>query len=279
MKSVAKAPTDDTKEFIGALGGIQTGLGRPFVALVRDANHADGVNEVTQIPPASDLQILDPSLYFQGQRALVVDVPVPPEGTTALSTGTFGAVATYLMLGERGDPLTALQDINQWAGDAYVTYRKPNGQVCIDIHYRGADSSKSAALAKTFTAWVRSRPAGRFKVQVLDADLVGVSACDPGGSADQGLTNSFTPVVDLAVTRSELAAGYFQRGTEVPNGPNGPIFTTTQAWCIADGVTKSAGTSGIAEVARQSGERYRSLTLAVAPGCNSTLAGQLFNGS
>ena len=54
---------------------MQSGLGRPFVELVRDANHADGVNEVTQIPPASDLQMLNPSFYFEGQRALVVDMP------------------------------------------------------------------------------------------------------------------------------------------------------------------------------------------------------------
>ena len=279
MKNVDHASAGDTKDFLGALAGMQSGLGRPFVELVRDANHADGVNQVTQIPPASDLQVLNPSFYFEGQRALVVDTPLAPADTKVLASGTVGAVTTYMMLGERGTPLTALRDSDLWAGDAYVSYRKPNGQVCIDIHYRGSDSSNAAALAKAFTEWARSRPAGRFNVKVLDANLVGVSACDPGGSADQALTNSFSPVVDLAVTRSQLAAGYYQRGTEVPNGPNGPIFTTTQAWCIADEVTSAAGTSGIADVAGQTGARYRSLTLTAAPSCGSTLAGQLFNGT
>ena len=79
-----------------------------------------------------------------------------------------------------------------------------------------------------------------------------------------------------AVTRSSLAALYYEKGTEVPNGPNGPIFTPAQVWCMASRVVSESHADELADLAVGKGSRYQVLTLQAGAACGSNLAGQLF---
>ena len=262
--------------FEAARAKLEVGTGHALAALVRDLGSTDDVNQMNVVPPSSDLQVIDPTVYLNGQRALVVDTPEAPDGATTIDSGTIGASTWYLLVAARLDPERASSAIEAWSGDSFVAYREANGRVCISDVLRGADDTAAGALLDTLTDWRDQVPGGLVKKVVRDGELVSVTACDPGASAKQGLTEGYDRAVRAAVTRSALTAMYYHQGTKVPNGPNGPIFTPTEVWCMASRVVSQAHADELADLAVGKGSRYQSLTLQAGGACGSNLVGQLF---
>jgi hypothetical protein len=262
--------------FERARARLAVGTGRSLVQLVRDVRSTDDLNQLTELPPGSDLQVLDPTVYLDGQRPLVVDAPAVPADATRLDSGTVGAATWYLLIAERLDAQRAFAAVDGWSGDSFVTYRKANGQVCISDVLRAADETTAGSLLGVLQAWQSKVPGDHIKSVERNGDLVNVSACDPGGSAQQELSNGYDNVVQAAVTRSSLAASYYEDGTKVPNGPNGPIFTPAQVWCMASRVVSESHADELADLAVGKGSRYRALTLQAGAACGSNLVGQLF---
>jgi hypothetical protein len=271
----AKAPTIGAS-FERARARLAVGTGRSLVQLVRDVRSTDDVNQLTELPPGSDLQVFDPTVYLEGQRPLVVPAPEAPADATKLDSGTVGAATWYLLIAGRLDAQRAFSAVDGWAGDSFVTYRKANGQVCISDVLRAADETTAGSLLSMLQDWQSKVPGDHVKAIERDGDLVNVTACDPGGSAEQGLSSGYDDVVQSAVTRSSLAALYYEKGTQVPNGPNGPIFTPAQVWCMASRVVSESHADELADLAVGKGSRYQVLTLQAGAACGSNLAGKLF---
>jgi hypothetical protein len=122
-------------------------------------------------------------------------------------------------------------------------------------------------------------PGDHIVVKTIDGDQVQVVTCDPGVNQQQGLEAPYGPVVQMASVRSSLAAHYYTTGTKIPNGPNGPVFTTDESWCMADAVVKQAKADRLDQVEGATGDLFEQLTLSAGPGCGTTMAPQLFNGS
>ena len=262
--------------FEAARALLEVGTGRSLAKLVRDVGSTDDVNQMNIVPPSSDLQVIDPTVYLAGQRPLVVDAPGVPAGATTIDSGSLGASTWYLLIALRLDPERAFTAVDAWSGDSYVSYREANGRVCVADVLRGADDTAAGGLLDTLTDWRDKVPGDHVQKVMRNGELVTVTACDPGGPAQQDLTVGYDHAVQAAVTRSALAAMYYQEGTKVPNGPNGPIFTPTQVWCMASRVVSQAHAEELADLSVGKGSRYQSLTLQAGTACGSNLAGQLF---
>lgn len=262
--------------FGAARAALEVGTGQALVRLVRAVGSTDDVNQLSVVPPSSDRQVIVPTAYLDGQRALVVGTPKAPTGAKELDSGTIGASTWYLLIAERLDAQRAFDVVDAWSGDSFITYREANGQVCVADVLRSADETTSGALLDTIKEWRDKVPGDHITVKQSGGDLVTVTACDPGEPAGQDLPAGYDQVVQAAVTRSALAATYYEQGTKVPNGPNGPIFTTEQVWCMANRVVSKARPEELADFAKGKGARFKSLTMDAGTACGSNLVAQFF---
>lgn len=272
-------PREVGASFEAAQARLTVGIGNGLVSLVRNVRSVADVNEMNTIPPSSDQQVFDPTVYLAGQRPLTAQAPTVPPDAKQLDAGTIGAATWYLVLGQRLDSQRAFTAVEVWAGDSFVTYLRPNGQVCVADTLRAADDNSANALIDTLKAWRGQVPGDHITITQQANDQVLVTTCDPGASAAQGLDAGYGQVVDAGVTRSLLAANYYQKGTTVPNGPNGPILTPTQAWCMANRVVGKSSAGELTVIAAGRGDLYKSRTLEAGSACGSNLVAQLFQTS
>jgi len=68
-------------------------------------------------------------------------------------------------------PLDALDAVDGWAGDQYTSYRLPNGTVCTDINFRGANDSATAGMLVALGKWQASLPDGQTTVTEKGLEL------------------------------------------------------------------------------------------------------------
>ncbi len=262
--------------FIAASTEMHSRLGRPFVELVDNVQGVRTLNTLSAVPPSSSQQIVSPISFFDGIDPLSGGTPTAPDGTKELESGTLGAQSWYLLAASRLDAPSALNVAGLWAGDNYVSYRKPDGKVCLTDIIRAADVPSATGLFEQLTNWSAKVPGKQVSVKKQGDDLVVVTGCDPGASVSTESLQSLVTPARFLITRSELFSSYYLQGTKIPNGPNGPIFSTKDAACLADQVVRSAYPDDLKSVATAKGSTYRTLTLAAGKACGATKVNQLF---
>lgn len=267
----AAAPT----LFPDVLAALRAATGHALVQTVHDVDGTDGVHRLLQFPPTSDNQITNPAAYFSGTGALQVPAPALPANATLIDQGSLGATNAYLMLASRIDPISALDISDLWAGDAFTRYRQTDGRVCIAVAFRGESGDQAATMAAALEKWKAALPADQAKVGSVGTDLVTATACDPG-AAKATPVRSLAPAMELYIARSQLSANYYRAGTKKQNGPNGPLFTTDEAWCMANNVVHSVALDQLNAIVAGQGVYYRTVTLAAGQTCRSTVADILF---
>ncbi len=267
------APKDG---FLAIQRDMQTRLGRSIISLVHDVKGNDAANALTKDPPASSQQVMYPLTFLDGQGPLTGTEPEAPANTETLESGTLGAQSWYLVVAERLDPAPATTLAKLWAGDHFVTYRKTNGTVCLTDVIRIGDPTDTATVTTVLNRWADTIPDHRVTVSSDGGNLVTVAGCDPGAAAHQGVTHSAALAAKTATVRSDLAAGYYRKGTKIPNGPNGPIFTPKVAWCVADNAVANARPDDLDALVSQKGPVYEQLTKAAGVSCDTHMVDQLF---
>ncbi|HET8931375.1 MAG TPA: hypothetical protein VFN21_12020 [Acidimicrobiales bacterium] len=277
----ADAPQTETEAaFLDMRPELQTGVGAPFVQFIRDVRGMAAADGLAPSPPVSSQQVMLPMAYLDGRGPLVGPQPTVPDDVEVLDEGTLGAQAWYLLLAAHLDDPSAVNDAldfaDRWAGDSYVAYRKPDGQVCVADVLRGSDESQTSRLVIALHEWANAVPGGHIDVSANGNESVSVTACDPGASAEQALTTSLDTAVAAASIRVELGAGYYLEGTKIPNGVNGPVFQPPVAWCMGAQAVALAQPEQFGALASRTEPTYRDLTLAAAGRCNSNMADQLF---
>ena len=105
-------------------------IGPSFDRIVKNERGSSGLNDALREPPASDLQLLDPRVYFDGRRPEDVDTPEHPADQEVIEEGEFGTFDWYIVLASRIDPKHALNAVDGWAGDSYVELQGADGHLC-----------------------------------------------------------------------------------------------------------------------------------------------------
>ena len=111
-------------------------LGGPFVSILDSTGGNDEVDTALADPPPAEADLFEPTRFLDGVQPVDVAEPAVPFGAERLDGGEFGALTWLFTLSQRIDPRDALDLVDRWAGDSYVTYRL-DGRVCNAAAYRG----------------------------------------------------------------------------------------------------------------------------------------------
>jgi hypothetical protein len=177
---------------VAAMGAAPYALGPSLVELIAAEGGNRAVDEAFDDPPATTEHMVDPRSYFAGDDAREVPTPdLPTGGVQVGETDSLGALALFLVLSERIDPLVALSAADGWGGDTFVVYEAAEG-TCIDVAVEGDTLDESREIRRALEAWAAAGPAGTASVltEGVGRGVGGVvlSACEPdGGSEPSGL--------------------------------------------------------------------------------------------
>jgi hypothetical protein len=181
-----------------------------------DALYAVGGNQAVDRayghPPATELDVLQPTAYLERVAARSIPTPaVPAGGEVDGGPQTFGAFTLYLALADRLPARTALAAADEWAGGSMRQYRTASGRTCLIAALAGRSTAGTADLATAVSTWAAAMPAGQVTTNagagasagVATVAVVELTACDPGTSARAG-TGTLNSALTLADQRDEV---------------------------------------------------------------------------
>jgi hypothetical protein len=174
-------------------------LGPPFVEALKAKGGNDAINDALQNPPASEAALLDIFTYLDKRGPTSVDTPTIPDGDTHIDDGDFGATTWFLMLAQRIDVHRAIDAVDGWGGDSYVTYSEPSSRVCVKARYQGKTQADTDAMEESLKQWLAADPTEGSSVSG-SGSYVELTSCDPGESAElQGDDNSMAAIEMLGL--------------------------------------------------------------------------------
>ena len=196
--------------------GAPYNFGEPFVDLLVATGGEKAVDAALQDPPTSEADLLDPFRYLDRSSPVRVPDPSLAAGDRKTDSGSFGAIALYIVLAQGLEPSRALAAVDAWGGDAYVQYNH-GGRTCMKISIAGRDAAGTALLADSLSAWAGKLPPGAATITSHDS-LVDLEACDPGKAAVIPATGDLDLAMALAVTRTQVALSFVtEDSTQTPS--------------------------------------------------------------
>jgi hypothetical protein len=155
-------------------------LGDGFLLYRERVDGGEPWDAVLEDPPSQE-ELLDPTAW-ETPRAEVQEVAIEaPEGAEVIEEDTFDPLFWYLLLASRGDPAGALQAVDGWGGDAYVSSREDD-VVCASMALVGDDATATDVLHRALVDWASGDPSGSTSVELAEGTIE-VRACDPGAGA------------------------------------------------------------------------------------------------
>ncbi len=140
----------------------------------------------------------------------VTDDPQIPAGAEALGDASnFSAFDAFVMLGARVDAYVALRAADAVAGGRAQTYKRADGQVCVQATLATPGGLGHGALLSGLNSWATGMPGSI----VSDGDgFVAFSSCDPGNAAATPAPETITTAEQLLALRGELTAEIAEQG-------------------------------------------------------------------
>lgn len=120
--------------------------GRVFMAEIAERGGEELIEAVLRRPPVSTEQLLFVDAWESIDTPVAVESPDVPVGADLLSDGTLGVYLLYLAAREAGVGQQALEVLDQWAGDRFVSYQD-EGQTCLSVRILLDTDEAAAALA------------------------------------------------------------------------------------------------------------------------------------
>jgi hypothetical protein len=182
-------------------------IGPPFVDVLAADGQQGELDEAFRKPPTTDEQVMDPPRFLQHEGALKVPGPALPSSISndkQVDNGDFGATSWLLMLGERIDPLVALQAVDGWGGDAYAAYDEGGGKTCVIVNWQGDTSTDDQEMHDALDQWVAAMPAAAGATVTVQDKVLQVRSCDPGTGPDAVINNRANDVIQIPGARSQF---------------------------------------------------------------------------
>jgi hypothetical protein len=230
----AGADFDEIPPVVRILFGAPYQFGPALIEVLRAEGGQAAIDRAFTRPPTTDEHLFDPATYLDDDRAAKVDEPEVPRGAEEVDTGTFGPLGWYVTLSEHIDAHTALRATDGWGGDAYVSYRTRDDELCTRIQYEGDTATDGTEMRSALTQWIDALPAGTATLRTADDNLL-LESCDPGVGAKVATGDSMRAIA-LPVTRVEIVQVMVESGASID-----------VASCIADGIVGSASLTDLAD--------------------------------
>ena len=142
-------------EILLALIGAPYEFGPPLVDAITSHGGDEAVDQAFSEPPVSSEQVLDPSLYLEGEQPL--DVAEPPADGESFDQGTFGQYLLLLLLTDGGvDQQVAARAAVGWGGDQYVAWRDGD-ETCLRVSFEGDTGDDTTEIADALDEWAAGR--------------------------------------------------------------------------------------------------------------------------
>jgi hypothetical protein len=184
-------------------------LGPPFVEALKAEGGNDAVNEALQDPPRSEAALLDIFTYLDEQVPVAVDLPAVDETNTQVDDGDFGATTWFLMLAQRIDVHRAIEVVDGWAGDSYVTYTEPSSRVCVTARYQGKEQADTDRMYEALKEWVMAEGGRGSTVNATDS-YVELDSCDPGPTAELKGEDRSMQAIEMLGLRLQVVSEAFK---------------------------------------------------------------------
>jgi hypothetical protein len=189
--STSSHSTSTTVPILTVTSSVPYVLGPELVNALYAVGGNARVDRAYAQPPATELDVLQPTDYLDRAAARSVPVLIVPTGDRADGgPQTFGAFTLYLTLAGRLPAHTALAAADQWAGGSMRQYWTASGRSCLTAELTGRSVAGTAALAGAVSTWAAAMPAGQVTtnadVATATAPVVELTACDPGTAARAG---------------------------------------------------------------------------------------------
>ncbi len=212
----AEAANDALEEVSPVLMALFTApyiLGRGFVDHLESGEGESAIDDALRDPP-SEQELLNPTVRStEAAEEVAVEVEAP-DGAEVLDEDTFGPLSWYLLLAARGEPVDALLALDDWGGDAFVSYRQ-DGKVCATAAVAGDDAAATDRMHELLTAWAAAGPEAGAEVGRV-GDVVELRSCDPGGDVDATEPAGLVGVFYLPLIRTQMRLQLLASG--VPAG-------------------------------------------------------------
>jgi hypothetical protein len=188
-------------------------VGPPFVEALKAKGGNAAIDDALQNPPASEAALLDIFSFLDHQQPTTVDTPSISEGEEGLDDGDFGATTWFLMLAQRIDVHRAIDVVDGWGGDSYVTYTDAGGRVCVKARYQGRTSADTDRMHQDLEDWAAAGPTGAATVDA-DGSFVELTTCDPGSSSGSPREDNSMAAVELLGLRLQVVSEAFQANAD-----------------------------------------------------------------
>jgi hypothetical protein len=209
LREAADRAEDELNEVPNALlafRDVPYSLGQPLVDLVAADGSNSAVDAMIDDLPATEEHLLNPLTYLDSQGPGDLDLPSEPVGAAETrGVGTMGAVELYLVLGQRIDPLVALEAADGWSNATFRSYDE-GGRSCVDLVVDGDTPGDDQQLASAFAVWAAAaEPATGTRATPRGDGTTQVHACDPGPDGP-AVDARARDLLQLAGARSRIAA-------------------------------------------------------------------------
>jgi hypothetical protein len=219
---------EDLDEAEADLGGVPAALlafqaapyalGQPLVDLVAADGGNQAVDAMFDDLPSTEEHMLDPLTYIDRDEPSDLDVPELPDASgDIVDQGTMGAVELYVVLGERIDPLVALDAADGWGNATFLSYEQ-DGRTCVRLLADGETAQDDQQLRSALGTWADAAPDGGGATAQSQADgSTLVESCDPGADAAAGNDRALD-VLAVAAARSQVSALAVASGLDARTG-------------------------------------------------------------
>ena len=213
---------EEVPDALTAVFAAPYAFGEPLVYYLVQVEGEAAVDDALRNPPSEEV-LLNPRLWGMPEAEEIdVDV-VAPGGTTEIRSDFFGPIAWFLVLSSRMEPGAALDAVDGFGGDRYVSYRDGE-RVCVRATVVGDDDEATATLEDALRRWVEGGAPEAGSVERDDDSNLRFQACDPG--TDHEAAGSLQlEALALPVTR-----------TAVYMEVRGIASAEEVAWCVAGGL-------------------------------------------
>ena len=216
-RTTAGAAIKDIPQALVAMQEVPYDLGRAMVDYQRQADGAGSEDNLFQRWPSSDMQILQPWRYVNGDTAVTLPPVSLPSGLRAFDRGTMGSISWFFILAERLGPARALAAVDAWAGDSFAAYRD-GGRACVQARVKASSAAGLAAMRTGFRAWAGTVPALAPTVSTSGGELR-VRSCAPARGAKLAVPNRTGAALGYATNRVDLATALLRLGATADAAP------------------------------------------------------------
>lgn len=199
----------DVPEVLQVLQDAPYEFGPPLVSVLRADGGVKELDHAFSHPPTSEEQLLNPQRLVNRANAKKVAVPRLHKGERKVDSGTFGAIGLYVTLSARVDARDALDAVDGWGGDQYVSFKRGK-TTCVRASFRGDTAHANDVFRTVLGKWTAAMPAGAASVSEAKG-LVTLQSCDPGADVKID-TGAVSTAIVVPVSRVEILGDFVKSG-------------------------------------------------------------------